>query len=194
MSLTTRSLKKVKQRIAKKLKCGSSRVKFTSKSIAKLRSMNEITSINSQVINEIIKNKQIRIEPIKNRLYKIYNLKGNKKQRDAVQLDLQHKISDLKQKQLSKAQKSKLRDLEKFNDLRLKYGVEDKYKNVKSLNYLKKRKITTDKKIWIEKTRSLRRCLSQNKHLCEKVPYRIIRNKIKSNRYKNTQELIRDLQ
>ena len=65
-----------------------------------------------------------------------------------------------------------------------------KFKKTNSLKYLLKRKIVTDKDIWIKKVRQLRAELKTHKPHISKLEYRTLRQKIKGNKYKRVKDLL----
>lgn len=188
----TKNHRALKKKIAKKLNVGATRIKFRD-AAAKLIFGSQYTSTVSNVLTrDLVKKKQdcLRILPAKRRLYKVYT-----KKKKLVVKDAANKAALLKDTVITKKKPEFVKEkLLRYKQLKLKLKIKDRYKDHNSLNYMLKKKLVNQKDLHMDKMRSYRKILKENKSGLSPKQHRLIYLRVKGNLYQTVNALLLDIE
>lgn len=181
----TRSLKKLKQNLKKRLKVGVSRIRFKPDALKLINGSVYTSHVSNTLARDLCKkvSTHLTVIPRKRRLYKIHY----KKKKLVLQDQANTKVSTKKKPQFIKTK------LEVYASLRQKLKIKDIYKDLNSVNYRRKKKLTNDKKLHMTRIRSYRKILKQYRQKLGSEKYRRMYLRVKGNYYPSPEVLLNDI-
>lgn len=184
LKVATKSHLKLKQKIAKILDIGVSRLKLKNEAAKKIFSSEYTTMVSNTLARDLVKEKEkyLTIIPKKRRLYKVYYQK-----KKLVNLEKEKRSKSLVEKKKPDFVTKKLNN---YEELKKKNKVKDIYKDLNSTNYKLKKKLISKKDLHMDKIRNFRKILKGYKSKLTNKDYRQIYLKVKGNYYKTLNSLI----